>query len=173
MLASPVSPSVSLGSHTYTSSRSSSNSNQTSPNGTYTSPRHPAYLPSSTENANQTSPSQHSITSSSSAALSQTTSNYSKYTTHSQIERVNDVLVDKVSSIHAPLPTHGAATDGNEKGAALKRLIAFLDGDEEPLQHGRGQKMQEEREHEKRAQPVAGPSHARQTLVSEHNRSTG
>lgn len=146
MLASPVSPSISLGSHTHSShsshnSRSSSIGGTSSPNGTYASPKHPAYLPSSSNNNNDNnarSPSQHSITSSSTGGANgnNSTSNYSKYTTHSQIERVNDVLVDKV--LHAPIPLSFNqqrqpyySQDNEEQGSALRRLTAFLDGEED------------------------------------------
>lgn len=166
MLASPVSPSISLGSRTHTSPSGSSSaslhhhnsSSVSSPNGTYASPRHPAYLPSSSNdnnnNNNATSPSsQRSITSSSPGGDANSTSNYSKYTTISQIERVNDVLVDKV--LHAPIPlSHDHQYQqqrygrNEEQGSALRRLIAFLDGED----HEIGNAVSNA--------PTAGPSHS-------------
>lgn len=165
MLASPVSPSVSLG------TRSSSSSSHTEGNThSYASPRHPAYLPSGTtsnpQNNQALSPS-HSISSKSSAATN--TSNYSKYTTLSQIGRVNDVLVEKVL-LHQPIPRE----QENEKGTALKRLIAFLDGDGEetrPASIAQEQQIQaspHEQDDRLNKQYVqyARPHQARETQVS-------
>lgn len=116
MLASPVSPSISLRSDETTSTSTTGAGNIT-----YASPRHPAYLPPSSHA--QASPSASSNTS------NNTTSNCSRYTTTSQIERVNDVLVDKV--LRQPRAVLGQGNAHNEQGSALKRLIAFLDGEDE------------------------------------------
>lgn len=152
MLASPVSPSISLRSNS-----SSNGSSRSTANHTYSSPRHPAYLPPSfSSNAQQaqaqaqSSPSSHSITSSSVASSNNTTS---KYTTTSQVDRVNEVLVDKVL-LHCPTALYPHSPPDN--GSALKRLIAFLDGEEEEQVDERTRQGQQQQQQKRHVQSQSG-----------------
>jgi hypothetical protein len=101
-----------------TRSSISLSSSSHSPHQSYSSPRHPGYL------AN-TSPGGQSTSTSTSASGSA----YSRYTTQSQVGRVQEVLQEKVFNTIAHQDEQERQ---EERGAALKRLIAFLDGEDTP-----------------------------------------